>query len=125
MREVFERVRTLKRGLECCTTDRSCEKCPYRERGLECEQVMKTDELRFLREETEPLLMLKETVDALWGARGKKQSRRARWEKDRCGDWTCTHCGEYVPDKGMKPWFAPWCPACGFAMEGPEDEKPV
>lgn len=51
--------------------------------------------------------------------------RRARWEKDRCGDWKCTNCGEFVPDKGMQPWFAPWCPACGFAMEGQKDEKAV
>ena len=125
MSEVFERVRELKRGLECCTTDRSCDECPYMARGLECEQTMKTAVLRFLREEAEPLLMLKETVDALCVARGKKQSRRARWEKDRCGDWKCTNCGEFVPDKGMQPWFAPWCPACGFAMEVPEDEKSV
>lgn len=125
MSRISEKVWELKRGLECCTTDRSCDECPCQQFGLECEQELKMAVLRFLREEAEPLLMLKETVDTLWGARGVRQSRRARWEKDRCGDWRCTHCGEYVPDKGMQPWFAPWCLACGFAMEGPEDEKPV
>lgn len=120
-----EREKKITSGLICCTMGRSCKECPYQERGLECEQALKQDAWHFMMVDVTVLQAEEKMMYWLRDELLKVAKRRARWEKDRCGDWKCTNCGEFVPDKGMQPWFAPWCPACGFAMEGPEDEKAV
>lgn len=125
MSSASEREKKITSGLICCTMDKSCKECPYQERGLECEQALKQDAWHFMMVDVTVLQAEERMMYWLRDELIKVVKRRARWEKDRCGVWKCTHCGAYAPNKVIRPWLAPWCPACGFAMERPKNEKAV
>lgn len=105
----------IKKGLECCNKG-NCENCPYRERKIDCADVLREDTLAYIQQLEEREWDLFDLLSSAW-------FRKACYFKQNDGTVYSRVSGEYMTFDQAIDEFAGWLSYDGTPLPNPPKEE--